>query len=119
LLEVTIIGLGQDGENWNDPHLVLQIPLKGGVGRIGGVVAFLSLLTSSVVCKIWFKETSTKALEEGGSVTIFFNFPFPLQVNFHLPPSTCVLVELARISMKEGSILSRKGISKVRVISFE
>jgi hypothetical protein len=26
MLEVTIIGLGRDGENWNDLCLVLQIP---------------------------------------------------------------------------------------------
>jgi hypothetical protein len=42
-----------------------------------------------------------------------------LEVIFHLPPSTCVFVELARVSMKEGSILSLKEISKVGVLSFE
>jgi hypothetical protein len=91
---------------------VLQIPLGGGVRRTGGVVALLSLLTLSVVYKIWFKGTSTKALKEGGLVTFSFNFPFPLEVIFCLPQSTCVLAELARVSMKEGLILSRKGISR-------
>jgi hypothetical protein len=98
---------------------MLQTPLRGGLGRIGGVVALLSLLTSSVVYKVWLKGTSTKALEEGGLVTFSFNFPFPLEPIFCLPPSTYVLAKLARVSMKEGSILSLKGISKVRVLSFE
>jgi hypothetical protein len=44
-LEVTIIKLGWEGEIWNDPSLVLQTPPKRGVGRIGGVVAFLFLIT--------------------------------------------------------------------------
>jgi hypothetical protein len=35
-----------------------------------------------------------------------------LEVIFCLPPSTCILAELARVSMKEGLILSRKGISR-------
>jgi hypothetical protein len=64
------------------------------VGRIGGV------------------------LEEGGLVTFSFNFPFPLEPIFCLPPSTYVLAKLVRVSMKEGSILSLKGISRVRVLSF-
>jgi hypothetical protein len=34
-------------------------------------------------------------------------------VIFHLPPSTYVFAKLARISMKEGLILSLKEISKV------
>jgi hypothetical protein len=89
------------------------------VGKTGGVVAFFSLLTLSVVCKIWFKGTSTKMLKEQGSIIFSFNFPFPLEVIFHLPPSTCVLAKLARISLKEGSIFSHKGISRVGVMSFE
>jgi hypothetical protein len=98
---------------------MLRTPLGGGVGRIGGIVAFLYLLTSSIVYKVWFKGTSTKALKEGGLVTFSFNFPFPLEAIFSLPPSTYVLVELARVSMKEGSILSFKGISRVGVLSFK
>jgi hypothetical protein len=50
--------------------------------------------------------------EEGGSVTFSFNFPFPLEVIFHLSPSTCVLAELVRVSMKEDSLFSLKGISR-------
>jgi hypothetical protein len=56
--------------------------------------------------------------EEGGSVTFSFNFPFPFEAIFHLPLSTCVLAELVRVSMKEDSILSFNGISKVGVLSF-
>jgi hypothetical protein len=36
-----------------------------------------------------------------------------LEAIFHLPPLTCVLVELVRVSMKEGLIFSLKGIFKV------
>ncbi len=87
--------------------------------RTGGVVVLLSLLTMSVACKIWFKGTSTKVSKEGGSVTFSFNFPFPLEVILCLPPLTCVLAKLARVSMKESLILSPKGISRVGVMSFE
>jgi hypothetical protein len=118
LLEVTIIRLGQDGENWNDPCLVLWIPLRRKVERIDGVVTFFSFFTLLVVSKVWFKGTSIEALEEGGEVTFSFNFPFPLEAIFHLPPSTCVFVKLARASMKVGLILSLKGISRVGVLSF-
>jgi hypothetical protein len=72
------------------------------VGIIGGVVALFSLLTSSIIYKVWFKGTSTKALEEGGLATFSFNFPFPFEAIFSLPPSTHVLVELAKVFMKEG-----------------
>jgi len=49
LFEITIIELGREGENWNDPCPVFQIPPRGGVGRTCGVVALLSFLTSSIV----------------------------------------------------------------------
>jgi len=81
-LEVTKIRLGQDGKNWSDPCSVLRTPPRGWVGRTGGVVALLSLLISFIVYKVWLKGTPTKALEEGGSITFSFNFPFPLEVIF-------------------------------------
>jgi hypothetical protein len=59
-----------------------------------------------------------KGVIGGGWVTFSFNFPFPLEAIFYLPPSTYVFTELARVSMKEGLILSLKGISKVGVFSF-
>jgi hypothetical protein len=86
------------------------------VGIASGVVTLLSLFTLFVVCKVWFKRTSTKALEEGGLVTFSFNFPFPLEAIFCLLPSTYVPTELAKVSMKEGLIPSFKGISKVGVL---
>jgi hypothetical protein len=52
MLEVTIIKLGQDGENWSDPRSMLWTPLGGGVGRTSGVITLLSLLTSSIVYKV-------------------------------------------------------------------
>jgi hypothetical protein len=97
---------------------MLWTPPGGKVGRIGEVVTVLSFLTSFVICRIWFKGTSTKALEEGGSIIFSFNFPFHLEAIFHLPPSTYVYTKLARVSMKKGSILSFKGISKMGVLSF-
>ncbi len=60
------------------------------MGRTCGVITLLSLFTSSVIYRIWFKRTSTKTSEEGGLV----NFPFPLEVIFCLPPSTYVPAEL-------------------------
>jgi hypothetical protein len=51
-LEVTIIELGWDGENWNDPYLVLWIPLGRKVGKTSVVIGLLSLLTSLIVHKI-------------------------------------------------------------------
>jgi hypothetical protein len=42
-----------------------------------------------------------------------------LEANFHFQPSTCVIVELARISIKEGLIFSLEGISRVGMMSFE
>ncbi len=118
LLEVTTIKLGWDGEKWNDPCWVLWTPLGEGVGKIDGIIVLLSLLTSLVVCRVWFKITSTKASKEGILITFSFNFPFPLEAIFCLPPSTCVFAKLARISMKEGLIFSFKGISKVGVLFF-
>ncbi len=56
-----------------------------------------------VVCipAIWFKGTSTKVssstLEEGGLVIFSFNFPFPLEAFFCLPPSTYVPAKLTRV----------------------
>jgi hypothetical protein len=82
------------------------------------MVALLFLLTLFVVCRVWLKGTSTKVSKEGGLVTFSFNFPYPFKMIFHLPPSTCVPTKLARVSMKKGSILSFKGISKVGVLSF-
>jgi hypothetical protein len=41
-----------------------------------------------------------------------------LEAIFHLPPSTFVSTELAKVSMKVGLILSLKGISKVGVLYF-
>jgi hypothetical protein len=35
---------------------------------------------------------------------------------FHLPPLTCVSAKLTKVSIKEGSIFSFKGISKVVVV---
>jgi hypothetical protein len=52
LLEVTIIKLGWDGENWNVPCLMLWNPPEGGVGRIGGVIAIFIMLTSLVVYRV-------------------------------------------------------------------
>jgi hypothetical protein len=98
---------------------VLPTPPRGGVGKIGGVVAFHSFLTTLIICRVWFKKTSTKASEDEGSVTFSFNFPFPLEAIFHLPPSTYVSTKLARASMKAGLIFSLKGISRVGVLSFE
>jgi hypothetical protein len=89
------------------------------VGRTSGVVALLSLLTLSIVYKVLLKRTSTKASKDGGSITFSFNFPFPLEAIFRLPPSTYVPTELTRVSMKEGLIFSFKGIFKVGVLSFE
>ncbi len=123
LLEVTIIELGQDGKNYNDPCWVLLIPSKGGVGRIGGVVALLFLFILFIVCRlrVWLKGTSTKAswftLEKASSIILSFNFPFPLEMIFCFSTSTYVLAKLARISMKEGSILFFKGISRVVVLA--
>jgi hypothetical protein len=91
---------------------------RGRGGKTGGVVALFFLLTSSLVCKVWLKRTSTKASEEGGLVTFSFNFPFLLEAIFYLPPLTCVFIKLIRVSMKESSILSFKGISKVGVLFF-
>jgi hypothetical protein len=63
--------------------------------------------------KVWFEGTSTKVfkftLEEGGSIIFSFNFPSTLEIIFHLPPSTCVPIELARVSIKKGSIPSLRG----------
>jgi hypothetical protein len=118
MLEVTIIGLGRDGKNWNDLCLVLQTPPRRGVGRIVEVLTLFSFLTSLVASKVYLKGTSTKASKEGVLVTFSFNFPFPLEAIFHLPPSTCVSTELTRASMKVGLIFSLKGISRVRVLSF-
>jgi hypothetical protein len=115
MLEVTIIILGHDRENWNDFCLMFRTPPGRGVGRIGKVIALLSLLTSSIVYKIWLKGTSIKASKEAFS----FNFAFPLEAIFHLPPSTYVFTKLARFSMKAGSIFSFKGISKAWVLSFK
>jgi hypothetical protein len=64
---------------------VLQTPPRGGVGNTIGIVVFISLLTSFVVYKVWFKGMSIKALEERGSVTLSFNFPFPFEEIFRLP----------------------------------
>jgi hypothetical protein len=58
-------------------------------------------------------------LKEGGSITFSFNLPFPLEAKFYLPPLTCVLVKLAKVSMKKGSILFFKGISKVGGVIFQ
>jgi hypothetical protein len=52
-------------------------------------------------------------LEEKGFVTFSFNFPFLLEVIFRFPPSTCVVVKLAKVSMKEGLILFFKEVSRV------
>jgi hypothetical protein len=38
---------------------MLQIPARGGVGRTGGIIALLFLLTSSIIYR-WLKGTSTK-----------------------------------------------------------
>jgi hypothetical protein len=118
LLEVTIIQLGWDRKNWNNPYLVLWIPPRGRVERTCGVVAFFSLLTSLVVYKVWPKGTSIKVSEEGGLIIFSFNFPFPLGANFHLPPSTCVSIKLVKVCMKACSIFSLKGISRVGVLFF-
>ncbi len=46
---------------------------------------------------------------KGGILFTFsFNFPFPLEVIFCLPPSTCVPAKLTRDSMKDGLMLSLK-----------
>jgi len=119
MLEVTIIGLGQDGENWDDNCWVLWILPWGGVGKTYGVVAILSLLISFIVWKLifWLKGTSTKVSwfrsKEGGLVVLSFNFPFPLEVFFCLPPLTCVHAELIKISMKNGLMFFLKVISRV------
>jgi hypothetical protein len=42
---------GRDGKNYNDLHPMFWTPLGGGVGKIGGVITFISLFTSSVVYK--------------------------------------------------------------------
>jgi len=55
------------------------------VGKTNGVVFILSLLTLFIICRIWFKRTSTKMSNEGGSINFSFNFPFPLEEIFHLP----------------------------------
>jgi hypothetical protein len=86
MLEVTIIKLGWDGKNWNDPYLMFRTPPWRGVGRIGGVVALLSLLTSSIVYKVWFKGTSTKALEEGRFG--HFLLQLSLSLGSHFQPPT-------------------------------
>jgi hypothetical protein len=57
-------------------------------------------------------------LKEGGSITFSFNLHFPLEAKFHLPPLTYVLVKLAKVSMKKGSIFFFKGISKVGGVIF-
>jgi hypothetical protein len=64
-------------------------------------------------------KSGSKASEEGGSITFSFNFPFPLEAIFRLPPSTYVSTELERVYMKTSSILSFKGISRVGVLSFK
>ncbi len=99
--------------------IVFRTSPRGGVGRINGVVAIFSLLTSLVVYRVWLKGTSTKVWEERGSITFSFNFSFPLEAIFYLPPSTCVYAKLARASMQMGLIFFLKGISKVGVLSFE
>jgi alpha-D-ribose 1-methylphosphonate 5-triphosphate synthase subunit PhnL len=38
---------------------------------------------------------------------------------FHLPPSTYIPIEVARVSIKKGLILSFKGISKVAMLPFK
>ncbi len=125
MLQVTTIKLGNDEKKWNHLCWMFQIPLGGGVGIIGGVMALLSLILLPFFCRprVWLKETSTKtpwyALEEGGLVIFSLNFPFSLEENFHLPPSTYVPIKLAKVSMKKSLILSLKGISKVGVLSFK
>jgi hypothetical protein len=54
---------------------MLQTPPRGGVGRISGVVAFLSLLTLSIVYRVWFKGTLIKVSEETLSPSTFL-FPW-------------------------------------------
>ncbi len=89
---------------------------RGGKNRCGSNLSFFLHIVSCI--QSLFKGTSTKALEEGGLITFSFNFPFPLEAIFHLPPSTFVSTELAKVSMKVGLILSLKGISKVGVLYF-
>lgn len=106
-------------------YWVFQIPQGGRVGRTSRVVPLLYLLISFVVSrpKVQFKGTSTKAswstLKKVGLLIFSFNFPFPFEAIFRLPPSTCVHAKLVIVSMKEGSILSLKGISRVGVLSFK
>jgi pyruvate/2-oxoacid:ferredoxin oxidoreductase alpha subunit len=83
------------------------------VDKTGGAIALLYLLTLLVVYKVWLKRTSTKASKEGGLITFSFNFPFPLETIHCFPPSTCVSIKVAKVSMNEGSILSLEGICKV------
>jgi len=51
---------------------------------------------------------SWSTLEEEGLVIFSFNFPFPLEVFFHLPPLTCVPMALARVSMKDDLMFSSR-----------
>jgi hypothetical protein len=76
------------------------------VARTGGGVAFPYLLISFFISTpiVWCKCTSTKAFEFASKEGTFFpfslNLHFPLQeFLLHFPPSTYVLVELARFSM--------------------
>jgi hypothetical protein len=48
----------------------------------------------------------------------FDHLPFPLETVFHPPPSNYVPAKLPRVSMKDDSIISLKGIPRVGVLSF-
>jgi hypothetical protein len=55
-------------------------------------------------------------LEEGASILFSFNFPFALKTILYFAPLIYILVELARVSMKDILILSLNGIFKEGVI---
>ncbi len=67
---------------------------RGGKNMWGSSLSFS--FTLSIVYKLSFKRTSIKTSEEGGLITFSFDFPFPLEIIFHLPPSTYVSTKLTR-----------------------
>ncbi len=95
---------------------------KDGKNQWGSSVSF-----SHILCYlrsiIQFKGTSIKPPDlhqRREFLFLSFNVPFPFELTFfRFPPSTYVPTKLARVLMKECSIFSLDGISKVRVLSFE
>jgi hypothetical protein len=84
------------------------------MGRIGAKVMHLPMLNSFVMStsRVSYKGTLTSSFANVDATPFPFSLDlvFLLERFFHFPPSTCVLVKLARFSMKASSKLSVNGI---------